>query len=163
MQITREMRIGAGALAFIGAVVWMIPPTTPVAPVGTAVRPHRSGLVAPVTDYAGGTGYEAPVYVPPPVGEPPAPVAREAAPPPRLAQAEPVQPRWRDTGSNYADEDPEALPDRAFETGYRWAEENGIEERRDCRRWRGSPAEDGCRQYVRDAGDDDRGVAWEPQ
>lgn len=167
MEITREMWIGAGALAFIGAVVWMVPPTTPVAPMASAVRPRVSGVAKPPID--------APAFAasaPPPVATPgisPTPVTPESAMPTRFAEATPPRPRWREVASADRDDEDSGSPEDAFDTGYRWAEANDIAERRDCRRWRSSPAEAGCRAYLRDSDDrepgdgEDQDVAREPQ
>jgi hypothetical protein len=153
MQITREMWIGAGVLAFVGTVVLMLPPTTPVAPVATSVRPHARGNASPPVqappfqDYAA----VAPPAARPAVSMPPTQPVSE------LASRDPVpSPRWRDSEPAYDGDD--AAPDPDFTMGYRWAEANGVFERRDCRRWRGSPAEDGCRAYLRDAEDGDGGA-----
>jgi hypothetical protein len=147
MQITREMGIGAGALAFVGVVAWMVPPTTPVAPMGTKAQPGARGSAirapsASTLSFAGPVVAAAP-YVPPA----PVPVERQAEP----VAIEPAPPRWREAEPDYADDEEKAAgPDQDYVAGYRWAEETGIAGRRDCRRWRGSPAEDGCRAYVRD-------------
>lgn len=143
MQFTREMRIGAAALAFIGAIAWMLPPTTPVAPVSApgqfAVRAHASGAVSDAA------------YSPPPA--PPGSFDAGGEAPPIAADrgaeslSDPAAPRWRDA-EDAADD---ARPDPDFMTGYDWAETNAIARRGDCRRWRGTAAEDGCRTFVNDA------------
>jgi hypothetical protein len=164
MEITREMRIGAGALAFIGVVVLMLPPTTPLAPAGTAARPHAGAAVIAKDPSALAVAGPA-SYAPPPPAMPassPTPVAPESAAPTRFADAAPVQPRWRDAAPADADDQDQAGSDDAFTLGYRWAEQNGIEDRRDCRRWRGSPAESGCRAFLRDSDDGDAGSEEEP-
>lgn len=161
------MRIGAGALAFIGVVVWMIPPTTPVAPMAATTRLHANGVVKPPIDApAFAVSAPAPIATP---GITPTPVTQDSAMPTRFAEASPPPPRWRDRAPAGDDEQDDVSPETVFATGYRWAEANDVSERRDCRRWRGSPAEAGCRAYLRDsddgdAGDDeDRDVAPEPQ
>ena len=140
MQVTREMRIGAAALAFIGAVAWMLPPTTPVAPISGpgqyAVRPRPLVTAA--------------AY--PPVGDPPETLdGGSQAPPIPIDRAadplpDPASPRWRDP-SDAADD---GRPDPDFMTGYDWAEAKAIGRRDDCGRWRGTAAEDGCRTFLSD-------------
>jgi hypothetical protein len=154
MEITREMWIGAGALAFVGTVVLMLPPTTPVAPIATSVRPHARGNASPPADAPAFQDHASvtPVADRPAISMPP--VRSE----PELASREPdPAPRWRE--SDPSDDGDQAAPDPDFTMGYRWAEANGVFERRDCRRWRGSPAEDGCRAYLRDAEDGEGGAA----
>jgi hypothetical protein len=165
MEITREMWIGAGALAFVGAVVLMVPPTIPVAPVATSVRPHARSAASPsvnapaFTDYAAATGggSGAPVSTPSPGNLAPPAIEREPEMAARDTDSVP-SPRWRDAPSVAAEDEDRDSPDPDFTMGYRWAEQNGVFERRDCRRWRGSPAEDGCRAYLRDADGDDEGT-----
>ncbi|WP_404710869.1 hypothetical protein [Sphingomonas sp. MMS24-J13] len=168
--MTREIRIGVGALAFVGVVVMMLPPTTPLAPAGTPTRPRAAA--AAIAQDPSASGIAEPAYYTPPLPAMPAsnptPVSQDSAMPTRYADAAPVQPRWRDPAPADADDQGQAGSDDAFATGYRWAEQNGIEDRRDCRRWRGSPAESGCRAFLRDSdvGDDhseDEYVADMPQ
>ncbi len=169
MEIRREMWMGAGALAFLGVVVWMIPPTTPLAPVAASVR-ARAGNSGNASAVA--ATMPAPVAAPtiPPADATPV-TADATPPPPRFAEAVPPQPRWRDAPSDDADSDDAdqnpASPDQAFAMGYRWAQSNEIGDSRDCRRWRG-PAEVGCLAYLHasDSGDDEdeeEDVARPPQ
>jgi hypothetical protein len=154
MEITREMWIGAGALAFVGTVVLMVPPTIPVAPVATSVRPHARSTASPPTNAPAFTDYEAAnIPAPPAYGPPrnprPAAVEEQVESAARDDDAIP-SPRWRDAAPIPSEDADQAMPDPDFSMGYRWAEANGALERRDCRRWRGSAAEDGCRAYLRD-------------
>jgi hypothetical protein len=173
MEMTREMWFGAGAgaIAFIGAVAWMVPPTTPVAPMAASARPRASSVAKPASDAPQFAGADVASQIPAPIAPAiatPTPVTQENAMPTRLADATPPRPRWRDVATADRDED-DAVPEETFDTGYRWAEANDIVDRRDCRRWRGSPAWDGCRVYLREADvrdpadPEDRDVASEPQ
>ena len=51
--------------------------------------------------------------------------------------------------AEYADADPE----RAFERGYGWAARRDVQDPEECRRWEGTPREDGCLAYLRDVDD----------
>lgn len=150
MKMTRQMWVATGAVALIGAVAWMLPPTTPIGPGGAGARPQqvraRSTAVATSLPAPAPAVRDAsPGYAPSP---PDLDAAERAGPrPPRTAQPRQPDPAF----DNEGDQD---QPDPAFVTGYRWAEDSGIERRRACRRWRGSPAEDGCLAYLRDAEDE---------
>jgi len=139
--------IGGAFLALVLAVLWMLPPTTPLAP-DAATNPR------PVTQIARRTSAPAepaPAYpqsdvsFSPPL--PPAPVEVPAEPPRRTAEA---RPEPQEGGySQYADADPE----RAFERGYGWAARRDVQDPEECRRWEGTPREDGCLAYLRDVDD----------
>lgn len=174
MEIRREMWMGAGALAFIGVVAWMIPPTTPLAPLANIGRLRASG-VSGTASMAGAEAATpmAPSFPPGGSASDATPVADNAAPPMRLADAAPPQPRWHDRSSydgddqaedQDQDQDAPPSPDQAFAMGYRWAQANGVDDRRACRRWHG-PAEVGCLAFLHasDSGDDDTDVAQGPQ
>jgi hypothetical protein len=96
-------------------------------------------------------------------------VEQDSVSPARYAEATPRPYSWRDRDATVSDGQEDTSPEAAFATGYSWAESNQIDDRRDCRRWRGSPAEAGCGAYLRDTDqhdpgyDQDRDVAIEPQ
>lgn len=175
MKITREMRFAAGALAFVGAVIWMLPPTQPTGPGGSpgrtvAARPARAApKTSPEPTLPDAFG---PPALQPSSPRPPEAQTAERAPPRPTETAEAdEQAAAADTDADAnAEEDADRDGrDPEFVRGYRWAEANDVARRRECRRWRGSPAEDGCRAYLRDAEeaeddpDADPGVAWAPQ
>ena len=148
MTMTRSVQIGAAALAFILAVVWMLPPTTPVAPSANPTRPGAArsvGTAAPPTPIAA-NGFDTTAAMLPPPPLPPLPVPASGVSPSAVDRAEPTE-----ATDDYANGDEESDP--YFRAGYRWAERNDIRDADECRAWRGTPREDGCLAYVEEAPD----------
>jgi hypothetical protein len=154
MTITRSVQIGAAILAFILAVVWMLPPTTPVAPSANPTRPGAARSVgtvappAPVAAYGFDSAATA-AMLPPPPPLPPLPLLSD----PALGVSQSVAHRAEPAAAtdDYAGGDEESDP--YFRAGYRWAERNDIWDADECRAWRGTPREDGCLAYVEEAPD----------
>jgi len=154
MTIARSAQIAVAILAFILVVVWMIPPTTPVAPSG---RPTRPGAARPVGSLAPPVSVAANNFdtadtgamLPPPPPLPPLPAPTPAANPTVASRAEPAEPA--EATEDYASGDEDSDP--YFRAGYRWAERNDIRDANECRVWRGTPREDGCLAYVEEAPD----------
>lgn len=148
MALSRNAWIGIGALGFLGALAAIMPPTTPVgAERNAAARPAaiRPPAPPPAPVYPDATISDAPGTVPPRPSQP--------LPPP--------EPPVRETDQSRQNPEPEAETaehvltyeqlEAAYRDGYRWAARNEVEDRRECRRFGGSPAEEGCRAFVSDA------------
>jgi len=128
------MKGAAGAAVLVSAVLIMLPPTQPKSS-WTRVQPAAPMRIdAPTppsrfepSDYASAE---------PAVEQGPAIVERAEFP--RDAQG---------MDEATAREIAIAESDRAYSSGYGWAAENEVEDRRECRRLSGSGAE-GCRDYV---------------
>ena len=151
--------IGGAFIALVLAVLWMLPPTTPLAP-DAATNPR------PVTQIARRTSAPtelAPAYPQSDVSFsptlPPAPIEVPVEQPQRRVEAAPEP---QDDGyAEYADADPE----RAFERGYGWAARRDVQDPEECRRWEGTPREEGCLAYLRDVDhrDADEAESQDPQ
>ena len=139
--------IGGAFLALVLAVLWMLPPTTPLAP-DAATNPRP---VTQIVRRTSAPSEPAPAYPQSDVSFspslPPIPVDPPAEPPRRIAETPPA-PQDGDYGE-YAD----ANPERAFERGYGWAARRDVRDPEQCRRWEGTPREDGCLAYLGDVDD----------
>jgi hypothetical protein len=134
MERTWMMRGAVGAAALVGAVLILLPPTQPKSSWTSVQRAAPMRIDNP----AGPNGFEPSGY------SAVEPVTKQGP-----AITEPVEPR-RDVEREdeaTAREIAIAESDRAYSSGYGWADENGVEDRRECRRLNGSGAE-GCRDYV---------------
>ena len=128
------MMKGAVGAALVGAVLIMLPPTQPKSSWTSVQRAAPMRIDAPTpssrfepSDYSGAE---------PAVEQ--GPVIVERAEFPRDG---------RRVDEATAREIAIAESDRAYSSGYGWAAENEVEDRRECRRLSGSGAE-GCRDYV---------------
>jgi len=151
-------------LAFLLAVAWMMPPTTPKAAEAHPAIPHRASTSQPATTAMAVT--DASFDVPPP--PPPPPVIEENA-------GRSAQPASRARASSGRSQDDQSAaspfaparegdlyayldPQKEYDRGYRWAERRQAEDSRECRRWADTPAEDGCLAFLQDRheqGDED--------
>jgi len=166
MEIPRQVWMGGGALAFVLAVVVMVPPTKPIG--GPKIDPNAHHGLAPL----------------------PAPTPQPAIQPVQMQPTEPVAPtgfsgdaaqvaaageqdRTEETAQpsseqRYAMRDPRPVSDdedRAFRAGYRWAERRGIDDPRACEAMDDGPGLDGCLAYARPAAqrrsqEEDDGSPW---
>jgi hypothetical protein len=139
--------IGGAFVALVLAVLWMLPPTTPLAP-DAATNPRP---VTQIARRASAAAEPAPAYPQSDVSfSPSLPPAAVYPPVEQSRRTAETLPAPRDGGdAEYADADPE----RAFERGYGWAARRDVQDPEECRRWEGTPREDGCLAYLRDVED----------
>lgn len=157
-KLPRQAWIGGGVLAFVLAVIVMVPPTKPIG--GPKIDPNAHHGLA-----------DLPKPVPQPVVQP---IAAQLAPeqpqtPPegysgeaaRIASEGDDERPWRDAEPTpqqprYAMRDAEPVPasdaeDRAFRAGYRWAQRQDVDDPRACGMIGDGPGIDGCVAYAREA------------
>ena len=154
MTLTRPFAFGGAIVAFVLAVVWMMPPTTPKAAEARPAIPHR--IMASTAPSTLTPTADASFAVPPP--PPPLPSdeavnrAAKATFPSRASSD-----AYRDSPPRPLDEDLHAYldPQEEYDRGYRWAERRQAQDARECRRWANSLAEDGCLGFLQDNSEED--------
>ena len=149
MTVTRPFALGGSILAFVLAVAWMIPPTTPKATEAGPTIPHRAAafpatptLTPPV---------DASFAVPPPSFPPASEVTLDRGVRPAFPSHSPSD-SYRDSPPPPLEDDRYAYldPQEEYDRGYRWAKRRQAEDPRECRRWAGTLVEDGCLGFLQD-------------